>query len=826
MAQPIWNTPAGSLGTFPDTIYLSVQLSATVQPPAHRLTYKLLNGMLPNLMVSETGLLSGTPEIHIIEEVHVFTIRVTDNLGYIRDRTFNISISGSALPKLTIPDSNLISTEDSTWVSIPITYTNPDPMNIVTLEIAQGRLPPGLELSTGGVIQGYAGPPIINVRLNLIETVCTATDVTNLITCNSTSGFVTGRPIIFTGTAFGGIEEGLTYFVGAITSISSFKITMTPGGAELPLNAGFGLMSMTLPSTSVGEATINTYSFKLRLVSNAGSDMRTYSITVINQNTATSQGGPGKTPNTRTPVVLNTRPLSSTLLDSDPYYGYYLPTISPEQASFIGTIRSDDYFAFKINGHDFDGGVIRYSYSGLPLGLSGHQDTGWITGTPIIASGINEYSFSASVYKESIPSISSVYFSFSFNLSSGINGEVTWVTPANLGTMFNGEVSTLSVLARADVPLSYRITSGALPPNLVLLSNGEISGNIADQPSTSFLVLGDTTDFSVTIEAFSDQYSIIHSERTFTITVLQEYKRPTDILYIKATPSISDRQIIDSLLTDDTLIPVGSLYRPGDVYFGKARSVVYEHMFGVLASDLPEYITAVTKNHYWRNITLGEIKTAVAKNSAGEVIYEVVYSEVIDNLANMEPPETTNVRDVVSTLVYWDTPINLFQGPWYTSITDIYTSYDFNSTFYTSLTPGYARILYPNSLYNMRAQVTSVLDQEYDSKLLPLWMTSQQQNGSTLGYTQAWVIAYTIPGQAATVKNNIQTLWPHTLNQINFRIDRFTVDKSTTYNYDKNVSPPAWTSLPSATPVPDPLDSEDFYVLFPRKTILPDETQY
>jgi hypothetical protein len=60
---------------------------------------------------------------------------------------------------------------------------------------------------------------------------------------------------------------------------------------------------------------------------------------------------------------------------------------------------------------------------------------------------------------------------------------------------------------------------------------------------------------------------------------------------------------------------------------------------------------------------------------------------------------------------------------------------------------------------------------------------------------------------------------------INFRIDRFSVDKSITYNYDKNTSPPAWTSLPSATPVPNPLDSKDFYVLFPRQTILPDETE-
>ena len=65
----------------------------------------------------------------------------------------------------------------------------------------------------------------------------------------------------------------------------------------------------------------------------------------------------------------------------------------------------------------------------------------------------------------------------------------------------------------------------------------------------------------------------------------------------------------------------------------------------------------------------------------------------------------------------------------------------------------------------------------------------------------------------------------YSLNLINFRIDRFTVDKSNTYNYDTTLDPPAWTKLPGADPVPNPIDSKDFCVLFPRKTILPDTTQ-
>jgi hypothetical protein len=157
----------------------------------------------------------------------------------------------------------------------------------------------------------------------------------------------------------------------------------------------------------------------------------------------------------------------------------------------------------------------------------------------------------------------------------------------------------------------------------------------------------------------------------------------------------------------------------------------------------------------------------------------------------------------------------------------------------------------------MRERISIEVGQDKNSNLLPLWMTSQQADGNTLGYTQAWVICYTKPeiiigkdpagnyitltyaefaktnlkradylSSSEYIKNKINKEWPHKLNVINFQLDRFTVDKSATYNYDTLVDPPQWTSLPSATPPPDPLDSQDFYVLFPRKTILPDDAQY
>jgi len=739
-----------------------------------------------------------------------------------------MKVSGVVAPQFTTPEGSLLSTQDSLWIELQIQYSNPYSSNAILIELMEGTLPPGLEIDETGLIRGYPNPPVVTNTLNEVTTNATITESgTNLITCASTTKFSVGRPIVFTGTTLGGIVSGTTYYVKTINNTTTFTISITPGGTVFPLSSGSGSMFVTLPATSVGAPAIRTYSFTLKLISDLGNATASYSITVINQNVPVSEGGPGKSANTRIPTILNTRPLAFNVNDSDPYYGYYiLPPISPTlSASINTTVQSGDYFSFKIIGHDFDGSVLSYSYSGLPLGLVGDTNTGWITGTPTIAPGISQYNFSVNVSKLSNPSLGSVYFNFAMRVSNGIVENITWVTPGDLGTIFNGTISTLNVLATSDVPLLYRITSGSLPPNLTLLTNGEITGYVADQPTEDFLIKGDSTEFSFTIQAYSTAYSIIHSSKTFTITVLQEYSQPTDILYIKASPSVPDRNIIDSLLTSDTLIPSDYLYRPDDVYFGKASSVIYVHAYGIYASDIEEYIAAVNTNHYDRNITLGELKTAVAKNDVGEIVYEVVYSEVIDNLVN---PAGVSV----SSSIYWPVPIDLSLGPWYTSITDIYTSYDFDSTYFTSLTPGYARILYPNSLYNMRNKVAATLGQEYDSRLLPLWMTSQQENGSTLGYTQAWVICYTLPGKAETIKNNINTLWKapdgtqYVLNQINFSFDRFTVDKSSTYNYDKNMNPAAWTGLPSATPVPDPLNSKDFTILFPRRTILPDETQY
>jgi hypothetical protein len=153
--------------------------------------------------------------------------------------------------------------------------------------------------------------------------------------------------------------------------------------------------------------------------------------------------------------------------------------------------------------------------------------------------------------------------------------------------------------------------------------------------------------------------------------------------------------------------------------------------------NIGTYIESLSSNHYDRQLILGEIKTAHALSDNGEVLYEVVYSTIVDNIKLSPSKVSTIVGDV-----------------------------------------------YPNSLNNMRNAVINKVGQI--SKELPRWMLSKQANGNILGFTDAWVIAYTLPGQSKSIAYNIKTEFGQQLNKINFIADRYTFNSQFTKNWNAN----------------------------------------
>ena len=885
----LYNNIVWDLGTFPsDVEFTGAEIKANPVTPSTKVTYKVISGTLPvgvslvNYPTSNLAKLEGTPTEDVESEVYTFVIRATDNNKNISDRTFSLTVIGSLLPFFDTPSGSLTATLDSTWYEYQVEYTNPAPtLYPSSISLASGQLPPGLEINEAGLIRGYAAAPVIESSYDQLSTVVTKTDyATNTFTCLTTDDFIVGRAIRFSGVVFGGVSEydplnaiATTYYIKSITGSSTFTISTSIGGPVFIPSSATGVMDATLPPNEVKDAINKTYNFTLRIDSELGNILRSFNIQVLNQNLVTGFG------QIRKPVIYNTRPLSYNIEQDVTNYGFYvLPPFSEitgdtyplSEYADIGKFYSNNYFTFKILGKDFDSDTVQYVVN-LPVDLQSQLTwdpvTGWISGILNIgANSITTYDFSAFAQKKDNPTIQSDPVLFSFVVTNNIDDTITWITDSNLGNIFNGSTSLLKVEAtNLTSQLEYELVDGVLPNNLVLLSNGDIVGDVAFETTDDYANKDSVIPYTFTVNAFDPNYkNNVQLSKTFTINVVQKFIQPTDTLYIQCTPGIADRQLIYNLLNDTTIIPDSYLYRPYDGNFGKAQNVTYVHAYGIYASSLAEYLAAVDIQHYNKNIILGPLKTAIARDENNNIIYEVVYSEIIDDLVN---PQGISVSKEIN----WPFYIDLGLGPWYTSITNVYTSYIYpielnletqnklfyistqdelnilanqgQPTFYTSLTPGYARLLYPNSLENMRQQVEDVLGADNSAALLPLWMSSQQENGSTLGFTKAWVIAYckpemtTLPdgtevSYAEKIKYNIENKWTnnlgrkYTLNLIDFQLDRFTVNKSLTFDYDKNFDPAAWTDLPSGVPQPDPIDSNNFQVLFPRKTILPNRTAF
>jgi hypothetical protein len=683
MAQPIWITPAGSLGTIPEGVFFQVPLLAydpdnPDDPDA--VYYEVIAGTLPpGIQCERTGLIIGIPRAVVSVQgvpepvnqditfkfaARVYTERVINGVEVVdrlADRTFTLTITGQDAPEWITPAGQIAQYYDGAQIpGLQIQYTDTDPGDIVTVTLKAGSLPPGLTIDPAGLISGF---------------------ITPLSPVDATAGFS---------------NDGQGY-------------------DEYPWD--FSTRS------------VNTnYEFVLELSDGKSNSLRTFSIYVYSKDSMTADTTEITADNTF--VTADVSPVR-------------VPFIISPSAGSIGRVRNDNFFAVQFIGLDLDGDQIEYELgydigdsSNMLPGLTLDPGTGWLYGyIPALGLTDNTYDFYVRVYKRNNPTIISNEYNYSLTIVGPIDTDVTWVTDSNLGTINNGDTSTLYVLATnlAGISLQYQLESGStssLPQGLQLLPSGEIAGRVSfdtfalDLGSTTFdvtlndlAVAGENTEttfdmkHTFTVNAYSVN-GLVSVFKDFTITVIRAYNEPYENLYIQAMPPQNDRNFIDSLLQNQDIFQPDLLYRPADPNFGRATNVVYDHAFGLTASTIEEYYSSLYENHYWKNLTLGEIRVAQALDNNDNVIYEVVYSAVQDNLLN-------NEGESVSKEVTLPYPVDQVGSDEITTV-------------------------YPNSLINMRDQVIDTVGQV--ANILPRWMTSKQADGRVLGFTPAWVLAYTKPG--------------------------------------------------------------------------------
>jgi len=164
MSQPVWQTPAGNLGTIPEGVFYQIPLVATADNTVY---YQLIAGALPQgMQINETGIIAGIPNARATiqgvpadvstDTASKFAIRAFTRTGSVvnrlADRTFILNVTDTNVPVFNTPPGQIAQYFDATLVTdLQIRYTGPD---ATVVRLASGSLPPGLSIDFTGKISG------------------------------------------------------------------------------------------------------------------------------------------------------------------------------------------------------------------------------------------------------------------------------------------------------------------------------------------------------------------------------------------------------------------------------------------------------------------------------------------------------------------------------------------------------------------------------------------------------------------------------------------------------------------------------------------------
>ena len=240
---------------------------------------------------------------------------------------------------------------------------------------------------------------------------------------------------------------------------------------------------------------------------------------------------------------------------------------------------------------------------------------------------------------------------FEVRVIGEIDSNIKWITPSDLGTINANFTSTLKLIAETIVPdtaMIYTLKSGKLPFGLTLNYDGEIIGKARqfgtiDNPGLTIFenkevtwdgfLPGDTTfdrDYKFTVEA-RDRFNYTAIEREFLLHVSDfDNTQYTDI-YMRPMLANEQRQYYKNFISNPEVFSPAKIYRPSDPTFGIQKNLDMLVYAGVEATTIDKFIAAAAKGHKRKKYILGEIKSAVAKESAtSDTVYEVVYIDVKD----------------------------------------------------------------------------------------------------------------------------------------------------------------------------------------------------
>ena len=753
MAAPSWITPPGDLGTIVEGEFYQVQLGAN-----NATNYAFHSGRLPDGIVIRTNgtvegypsnkdYIQGVPQEVAVDTFNQFTVRATSIDGLVADRVFSLTVTGPDDPVIdTLPPSALDAVFDGDVLSIQLTATDEDPGTIFTWTIAGGEFPPGLTLSTSGLISGYVTPEPAD---------------------DGTPGF-DATPFDTSAWDFATRSVSKTY---------EFTAQVSDG-------TRIDQKTYTMFVLSRNMMTADTTEFTADAASNFALDSEQNSLLTADQ---TPQRDP----------ILTTSAQDLGLFAHDNWFAFKFDGIDLDGDPIVYELTSDVGSGFDADGVGFDTTDFGGSGYNAPPGIVLDTTTGWFYGTlPNLGAVTAEYDWAVRVKKANDTDRVSEWVFFTMSVEGDIDKTLTWPN-TNLGIIKTGAVSELDVKATiaSGASVQYELKTNYaqdLPQGLTLDSSGLIIGRVSfetfmlDTGTTTFdvnsIFFSETTwerQYTFTVRAFSNDLTIDTFE-TFTVTIEPSSIKPYESLYVKALPNQTQRETYDTLIYNADDIPQSDIYRPTDFNFGLQKDIRMLVATGLNPNPETDYVEATAQNH-WNNILrFGTFKTARALNSDGTVRYEVVYIDIVDKAEGTDPvtglPEPASQSIDLRSSNDWTNPLSVDAGE------DYYISVD-SGNYRASAQNDY--LAYPNAMENMRNRLKSAIGEAIlERTVLPEWMQSKQEDNSILGWTLAVPVVYCKPGTSKKIKYLLEQR-SIDLKGISFEVDRYILDNNLSKYYNK-----------------------------------------
>ena len=539
MAQPVWITPAGNLGTIPEGVfYQQSMLAADPSPaPGTELYYQVIAGTLPQgIQCAANGLIAGVPlavaslqgvPFEVNRDVtSKFTVRIyvqVESTGAVlsfADRTFSLTVTGNDVPKFLLPAGTFNNTNTASFTgAISGTTLNVISVNSGTIQNGMIVRGSGISQNTTIVDTGTSNGGIGEYTVNISQTVL-GTAMTGWV------GTYFDGDLVDLQFDYTGADPNETVTVQVVSGSIPPGLTLSPSGrlygyiepaANVTETPGYDLTPVAdAPYDFVVSSISANYQFTLEITDGVASSLQTFTIFVYNREDLTADN--------TTITSDNTFVTADQITDRNPF----LLNASP---SDLGRFRSDNYFAYQFRGDDYDTVDLTYLISvnqgeGLPPGLTLDPTTGWYYGY-LQDQGLTEvtYSFNIQVIQTDNPGVTSQLYPYTLTITGVSDSEVSWLTDADLGIIENGSTSTLQVeaISRGGAVLSYRLKSGAynlLPQGLKLLPSGEIAGRVTF--NTFAVDLGTTTFDATQSNITGIEETTFDSRFTFTVNAYAE----------------------------------------------------------------------------------------------------------------------------------------------------------------------------------------------------------------------------------------------------------------------------------------------------------------